>query len=74
MIGHCTKCGTAEHMHLLDGKSPTGDENDDFTAIECIKCYGSGWCPTGGPDDIKLSIAADLKPFYDRWLAENHYG
>lgn len=66
-LGTCTKCGIVEHLHLLDGKSPDGDENSDFTAIECIQCYGPGWCPTGGVEDIALSVAPSLALHYQKW-------
>ena len=68
-IGTCSRI--EEHLHLLDGKSPDGDENGDFTAIECIACYGPGWCPTGGVDGIKLSVAPKLTSLYQQWAKEN---
>jgi len=74
MIGHCTKCGIKEHLHLLDGKSPDGNENGDFTAIECIRCYGPGWCPTGGVNDIALSVAPVLAPLYQEWAVSQEVG
>jgi hypothetical protein len=63
----CTKCGVTEHVNLLDGKSPDGDEGSDFTLLECIACYGEGWCPTGGPEDFKKSVAPSLSHLYGRW-------
>jgi hypothetical protein len=64
----CMKCGTVEHLNLLDGKNPS-DENGDFTQIECIACYGPGWLPTSGPEDFKLSVAPALVAQYAAYLA-----
>lgn len=68
MIGRCHTCGVAEHIHLLDAKNPNDNESGDWTLIQCIACYGEGWCPTGGRDDVKLSVAPALKPFYDTFF------
>lgn len=64
----CHKCGRVEDAHLIDGKPhPGADENSDFTRLECIACYGPGWLPTGGVEDIKRSVCPDLAPHYERF-------
>ena len=76
-IATCMGCGVREHIHLLDGKPPPGTppedhENADFTHIVCVACYGPGWCPTGGVEDISLSIAPQLAPLYAEWKAKQN--
>lgn len=66
----CMKCGVLEHIDLLDGKSPDGDENGDFSRIECIACYGPGWCCADSGEDIRKSVAPSLAPHYERYLRE----
>ncbi len=62
---HCSYCGIAEDIHLLDGVLK--DERDTGK-LGCIKCYpDEGWCPTG-VEHIALSIAPSLKPLYFNWL------
>lgn len=67
-ISYCRNCGVDEHIHLLDAKNPDGDENGDFTVLECIACYGAGWLPTAGPSDFALSVAPRLRWRYRAWL------
>ena len=64
----CTKCGRFEHGYLIDGKAygdPAIEEN--WTGLECIECYGPGWSPVGGVEDLKLSVVPALAPFYEAW-------
>jgi hypothetical protein len=70
-ISPCSKCGTMEHINLLDGKPSSGDENDDFDLILCIQCYGPGWCPTRGEEDIRLSVEPRFAPLYAAWAKAN---
>lgn len=65
----CDGCGIVEDLHLLDGKPSTGNADDDFDILECIRCYGPGWMPVGGPEDFARSVAPELKPHYDKWKA-----
>jgi hypothetical protein len=68
-VSKCTKCGVLERINLLDGKRPEGviDENADFTELQCVSCYGPGWCPTGGDDDIAQSVHAPYALLYVQW-------
>jgi hypothetical protein len=72
MLGKCTSCGTSEVIGLLDGKSPSGSENDDFTLLECIRCYGPDWHPNCD-GDIKRSFVPQFAPLYDQYLASRRW-
>lgn len=66
-ISTCMKCGTQEHIDLLDAKPPPGanPETCDWTHFECIACYGFGWDTTLSPGEMQAaSIVSALKPLY----------
>ncbi|WP_315729862.1 hypothetical protein [Bradyrhizobium sp. SZCCHNRI2010] len=63
---HCSYCGIAEDIHLLDGVL---ENEQDTGKLACIKCYPEpdSWRPTG-MIHIRISIAPSLKPLYDKYL------
>jgi hypothetical protein len=63
----CQRCGVREHIDLLDAKPSSGDENDDFDRLECVACYGPGWCPASGTDDFKMSAVPRYWWRYRLW-------
>lgn len=64
----CASCGRVEYIDLLDAKpdDPNNPESCDWNRLECIACYGPGWCP-GGDGDLSLSIREDLHGLYRGW-------
>ena len=64
----CDQCGIHEHIHLLDAK-PEKEGDTDFNRLECIRCYGPFWLPCA-VEHLSLSIAPELKPYYDEWKAK----
>ncbi|WP_316207458.1 hypothetical protein [Bradyrhizobium sp. SZCCHNR3118] len=62
---HCSYCGIAEDIHLLDGVL---EDEQDTGKLACISCYpNDGWC-CGAVGMIEMSIAPSLKPFYDQYV------
>lgn len=57
MADKCEKCGAETPFHLLDAKPPSLadvqatwddihkalDAGEDFTVLQCRKCYGPAW-------------------------------
>lgn len=72
-LGKCTHCRIVENIDLLDGKSPLphdhpDHDSSDFNLLECIRCYGPGWCPAMGNADILKTVAPTLTPRYALYL------
>jgi hypothetical protein len=70
----CMKCGTREHIDLIDAKAPPGNpdpDNAEWAHFECIACYGPGWDSTLRADEMQAkSVAPHLKPLYLKYYAE----
>lgn len=64
----CMKCGTLEHIELLDAKAPPGHpdpDNANFEHFECIECYGPGWETNLTAEEMQsLSVALRLRQQY----------
>jgi hypothetical protein len=65
----CHACGRVEHIDLLDAKpdEPDNPAGCDWNRLECIACYGPGWCPATVPDAFARSIRDDLHGLYRGW-------
>lgn len=59
----CSFCGIREHIYLLDIILEDGYETGQ---LGCIRCHPN-WNRTVGPELFKLSVAPELKPYYDEW-------
>jgi hypothetical protein len=77
----CSYCDVTEHIHLLDGVITQA--GFDTGKLACIRCYPEAtrralnplgaWAPLS-TDHFKLSVAPELKPLYDEWIATHPEG